>query len=53
MVLISLPLQATETNLFEGETLINKAGRYELIIYAYDAQSGNTEVDKVNYVIYN
>lgn len=40
------------TNLFEGYTPINSAGNYELILYAYDKKTGNTGVDKVNYVVY-
>lgn len=40
------------TNLFEGSDLIDQPGNYELILYAYDKQTGNTGVDKVNYVIF-
>ncbi|KQC02665.1 hypothetical protein [Pedobacter sp. Hv1] len=40
------------TNLFEGQTQINASGNYELILYAYDKKTGNTGVDKINYVIY-
>ena len=42
----------TETNLFEGNINLTSAGQYELIVYAYNVKSGNTGVDKVNYVIY-
>ncbi|HAS43008.1 MAG TPA: hypothetical protein DCS93_21190 [Microscillaceae bacterium] len=48
-----VPLKIVSTNLFEGNTQITEPGNYELIVYAYNAQSGNTGVDKVNYVIYN
>ena len=40
------------TNLFEGSDWINAPGNYELILYAYDEKTGNTGVDKVNYVIF-
>ena len=30
---------------------IQSSGQYELIVYAYDSRTGNTGVDKVNYVI--
>ncbi len=40
------------TNLFEGDTMITAAGNYELILYAYHEKSGNTGVDKMNYVVY-
>ena len=46
-------MSLTATNLFEGEVNIIEAGQYELLVYAYDSNSGNTGVDKVNYVIYN
>jgi len=40
------------TNLFEGEDMINSPGNYELTLYAYHEKTGNTGVDKVNYVVY-
>lgn len=42
----------TETNLFQGNLLLDSAGNYELIVYAYNSKSGNTGVDKVNFVVY-
>jgi hypothetical protein len=48
-----IDMSLVKTNLFEGNVNINSAGNYELIIYAYNSKSGNTGVDKVNYVIYN
>ena len=46
------PLQFISTNLFEATLNIEKEGQYEVIVYAYDSTSGNTGVDKVNYIIY-
>ncbi len=51
-LLTEVPLNFVSTNLFEGELTIEHEGQYEVIIYAYDNISGNTGVDKVNYVIY-
>jgi len=51
-LLTEVLLGFVSTNLFEGELMIEDAGQYEVIIYAYDKFSGNTGVDKVNYVIY-
>ncbi|WP_430412569.1 hypothetical protein [Kordia sp.] len=48
----NVEMSITETNLFEGSIKLTSAGQYEIIIYAYNAKSGNTGVDKVNYVIY-
>ncbi|PIF45444.1 hypothetical protein CLU96_2449 [Chryseobacterium sp. 52] len=45
-------LSLISTNLFEGNDLLNNPGNYELTVYAYHEKSGNTGVDKVNYVIY-
>jgi hypothetical protein len=42
-----------ETNLFEGDAAIRTAGNYELTISAYNPTSGNTGVDKVNFVVYD
>lgn len=47
-----IKMSLTSTNLFEGNFLINTAGNYELILYAYNEKTGNTRVDKANYVIY-
>ena len=47
-----IKMSLTSTNLFEGDLLINAVGNYELTIYAYNEKTGNTGVDKVNYVIY-
>ena len=47
-----IKMSLISTNLFEGSYLITAAGNYELILYAYDEKTGNTGVDKVNYVIY-
>lgn len=45
-------LKLISTNLFEGSFPITTPGQYEVIVYAYDMSTGNTGVDKVNYVIY-
>lgn len=47
----NVELSLVSTNLFEGNTVINTAGNYELILYAYYEKSGNTGVDKINYVV--
>jgi hypothetical protein len=33
---------------FQGEVTVSKNGDYEIIVYSYDPQTGNTGVDKVN-----
>ena len=48
----NIDLSWVSTNLFEGSHIINTAGNYELILYAYHEKTGNTGVDKVNYVVF-
>lgn len=47
-----IKMSLISTNLFEGSELIDSQGNYELTLYAYHEKTGNTGVDKVNYVIY-
>lgn len=51
-VIKNVDMSLVSTNLFEGNHLINTPGNYELILYAYDKKTGNTGVDKVNYVVF-
>ena len=44
-------LSVKEPNLFEGELPLTASGLYEITVYAYDAITGNTGVDKVNAVV--
>ena len=44
-------MQLVSPNLFEGTAKVETVGSYELIVYAYHAATGNTGVDKVNYVV--
>lgn len=48
----NIDMSWVSTNLFEGNHLINTPGNYELILYAYHEKTGNTGVDKVNYVVF-
>lgn len=47
-----VPLNWVATNWFDGNTRLQLPGNYELIVNAYDSKTGNTGVDKVNYVLY-
>jgi len=47
-----VPLVITAAaNIFEGNLKNVTKGNYELVIYAYDAKTGNTGVDHINFVI--
>ncbi len=49
----NIDMSLVSTNLFEGSHLITSAGNYELVLYAYHGKTGNTGVDKVNYVVFD
>ncbi|MGK7388999.1 MAG: hypothetical protein ACNS60_01555 [Candidatus Cyclobacteriaceae bacterium M2_1C_046] len=47
-----IPLQITEkANTFKGAVNSPDPGLYEIIVYAFDERTGNTGVDKVNFLI--
>ncbi len=46
-----IALKVSSPNLFEGSIHIDTTGSYELIVYAYHSKTGNTGVDKTNYII--
>nr|WP_315027921.1 hypothetical protein [uncultured Chryseobacterium sp.] len=48
----NIDMSLVSANLFEGNHLINSPGNYELVMYAYHPKTGNTGVDKVNYVVF-
>jgi hypothetical protein len=45
-------LRYAEANLFQTNIAIPEKGNYECTVYAFDERSGNTGVDKVNFVVY-
>jgi hypothetical protein len=47
-----IPLHLSEaSNIFEGTLPVKQKGDYELDVYAYDPKTGNTGVDKINFVV--
>lgn len=48
----NIDMSWVSTNLFEGNYPISTPGNYELTLYAYHEKTGNTGVDKVNYVVF-
>ncbi len=51
-VIDTLPLSyANKTSTFEGKLDVTKEGVYELIVYSYDPDTGNTGVDKTTFKI--
>ncbi|MBI4681636.1 MAG: hypothetical protein HY757_00800 [Nitrospirae bacterium] len=47
----SVAMNFAGPSMFQGEALVKKKGQYEIIIYAYDAQTGNTGVDKMKVTV--
>jgi hypothetical protein len=43
----TVPLSFAGPSTFTGQVSVSKEGKYEVIVYAYDPQTGNTGVDKV------
>ncbi|TPN85121.1 hypothetical protein [Aquimarina algicola] len=50
-IIDQIKLVSTSPNLFEGNFITNETGTYEVIISAYAPNTGNTGVDKINYII--
>ncbi len=47
-----VPMLITEkVNTFAGRIPVSDPGNYEIVIYAYNAKTGNTGVDKVNVIV--
>lgn len=47
-----VPMPITEkVNTFSGKIPVNSPGNYEVVIYAYNSKTGNTGVDKVNFLV--
>ncbi len=44
-------LEWAENNLFRGDLSLEEVGTYELVVYAYNEKTGNTGVDKVNFIL--
>lgn len=48
----NVPLQITDqSNIFAGSFTAEEKGNYQITVYAYDPRTGNTGVDKINFVI--
>lgn len=48
----TIPMKVLDkVNTFEADAELSLPGAYEIIIYAYDSRTGNTGVDKVNFVV--
>ena len=44
-------LDSPKQNTFEGRLQITEAGYYQITVYAYNSKTGNTGVEKINYII--
>ncbi|MHA7862686.1 hypothetical protein [Flagellimonas marinaquae] len=46
-----VPLKNPTQNTFQGVVPVSEAGYYQITVYAFNPQTGNTGVDMVNYVV--
>ena len=46
-IIDTVPLSFAGPSTFQGQATVSKKGDYEIIVYAFDPQTGNTGVDKV------
>lgn len=49
--LSEIALENPGRNIFSGKADITAPGYYEVTVYAYDPRTGNTGVDRINYVV--
>ncbi len=47
----TVPLEIVSPNFFEAQLPVEQKGKYQVTVYAYQPQSGNTGVDYVHFII--
>jgi hypothetical protein len=48
----SIPLKpGNQPNIFEAALPVQAPGNYEVLVHAYDPATGNTGVDKLNFIV--
>ncbi len=50
-IIDSFTMKFTGPSAFQGEAIVKKKGQYEIIVYAYDPQTGNSGVDKMKVTV--
>lgn len=50
-IIASAALAFTGPSTFQGEAVVTKKGVYEIFVYAFDPQTGNTGVDKTTVTV--
>jgi len=46
-IIDTIPLSFSGPSTFQGQAAVSEKGDYEIIVYAFDPQTGNTGLDKV------
>jgi hypothetical protein len=46
-IINTVPLSFSSPSTFKGQAAVSEKGEYEIIVYAFDPQTGNTGVDRV------
>jgi hypothetical protein len=47
-IIETVPLSFTGPSMFAGQAAVSEKGSYEIIVYAFDPQTGNTGADSVS-----
>ncbi len=50
-IIDTVPLSFAGPSTFQGQASVSEKGDYEIIVYAYDSQTGNTGVGKVKVTV--
>ena len=50
-IIDTAPLSFTGPSTFEGQATVSAKGNYEIIVYAFDSQTGNTGVGKTKVTV--
>ena len=50
-IIDTVPLSFAGPSTFQGQVSVSKKGEYEIIVSAFDPQTGNTGVDKVRVTV--
>ena len=49
-IIETVPLSFSSPSMFTGQATVMEKGSYEIIVYAFDPQTGNSGVDKISVI---
>ena len=51
-IIDSIAMNFVKPSTFQGKAEVSKTGTYEIFVYAFDPQTGNTGVDKKTVIVH-